>query len=138
MKRSLLFFSLTATCVLLHSCGDGASENYDTPATGGYTGTPVTPAPHPTYGDAAYETPTVTDPQAPVNPTATIDPTAVAVTPPMNPANAVGARDHYVAPGDSLWKISRIYKVPVESIKQANGMTNDTVVLGKKLIIPAQ
>jgi membrane-bound lytic murein transglycosylase D len=56
----------------------------------------------------------------------------------MNPANSSGARDHYVAPGDSLWKISRLYKVPVESIKQANGMTNDTVILGKKLIIPAQ
>ena len=136
MKRSQLFFSLTSIALLLHSCGDGASENYDTPTTGGYTGgTPVTPAPHPTYGDAAYEQQSVTDPQPPANPTSAGDP---AVSTPMNPANANGAREHYVGPGDSLWKISRLYKVPVESIKQANGMTNDTVVLGKKIIIPAQ
>jgi nucleoid-associated protein YgaU len=136
MKRTPLFFSLIATCLFLHSCGDGASENYDTPPTSGYTGTPVNPPPHPTYGDAAYEPQAVTDPQAALNPTVPGGPAVVA--PPMNPANANGARDHYVAPGDSLWKISRIYKVPVESIKQANGMTNDTVILGKKLIIPAE
>lgn len=107
---------------------------------------PVTPAPHPTYGDAAYEQQNVGQPGMlnPTIPSMPVDPGATAVAgsvtggTPVNPPNANGSRDHYVGPGDSLWKISRLYKVPVESIKQANGMTNDTVVLGKKLIIPPQ
>lgn len=44
---------------------------------------------------------------------------------------------HTVVKGDSLWAISKKYKVSVDSIKRANNMTKDTVVLGSKLNIPA-
>jgi N-acetylmuramoyl-L-alanine amidase len=43
-----------------------------------------------------------------------------------------------VIKGDSLSKISGKYHVSAASIKQANHMKNDTVVLGKKMIIPAR
>ena len=38
--------------------------------------------------------------------------------------------------GDTLSGISSKYKVPAASIKQANRMTNDVVVLGRKMVIP--
>jgi LysM repeat protein len=85
---------------------------------------PATAAP--TYGEAAYED------QTPVTPD-----TAVTTVPGI-PVTPGVAKEHYVAPGDSLWKISKQYNVPIDSIKAANSMTNDTVILGKKLIIPAQ
>jgi LysM repeat protein len=43
---------------------------------------------------------------------------------------------HTVVAGDTLSGISRKYKVPSAAIKAANRMTNDTVVLGKKMAIP--
>lgn len=107
------------------SCGD-KDGNYDTAPAAGYQ--QAAPPADPTYGAAAYEenSAAAAAPVAPVT-----DPAAPAATPGV-------AREHYVAPGDSLWKISRQYNVPIDSIKAANSMTNDTVVLGKKLIIPAQ
>ncbi len=131
---------LPAVVFLLNSCGDGSTENYDTEPTPTYTSenSGLTPAPHPTYGDAAYgDQPAIANGEGATTPPVVANPGDTANIP-MNPPNAAGAREHYVGPGDSLWKISRIYKVPVESIKQANGMTSDTVVLGKKIIIPAQ
>jgi LysM repeat protein len=43
---------------------------------------------------------------------------------------------HTVVAGDTLSGISAKYKVPSASIKQANRMTNDVVVLGRKMVIP--
>ncbi len=43
---------------------------------------------------------------------------------------------HTVVKGDTLSGISAKYKIPSASIKQANRMTNDTVVLGRKMVIP--
>jgi LysM repeat protein len=43
---------------------------------------------------------------------------------------------HTVVAGDTLSGISAKYKVPVAAIKAANGMTKDTVILGKKMAIP--
>jgi len=56
---------------------------------------------------------------------------------PSAPSGGGAATVHTVAKGDSLWAISKKYKVPVDSIKRANNMTKDTVVLGSKLNIPA-
>jgi len=44
---------------------------------------------------------------------------------------------HTVVAGDTLSGISAKYKVPVAAIKAANGMTKDTVILGKKMAIRA-
>jgi LysM repeat protein len=43
---------------------------------------------------------------------------------------------HTVVKGDTLSGLSHRYKVPMESIMQANGMTNDIVILGRKMVIP--
>lgn len=43
---------------------------------------------------------------------------------------------HIVSKGDSLWGLARKYGTSQEAIKQANGMTSDTVILGTTLQIP--
>lgn len=53
-------------------------------------------------------------------------------------AHQGGRNTHTVAAGDTLGRIAAKYGVSSASIKQANGMTNDTVVLGRKLIIPSR
>jgi LysM repeat protein len=40
--------------------------------------------------------------------------------------------------GDSLWGIARKYGTNVSAIKEANGMTSDTIIDGRTLIIPGQ
>lgn len=55
---------------------------------------------------------------------------------PSTPARAQA--NHTVVRGDTLWGISREYGVPIDDIKQANNMRNDTVVLGTTLTIPAR
>ncbi|XP_059665088.1 uncharacterized protein LOC132311269 [Cornus florida] len=41
-----------------------------------------------------------------------------------------------IVSGDTLWGLSREYGVSIEAIKEANGLTGDTIYAGKKLIIP--
>jgi LysM repeat protein len=77
------------------------------------------PADNPTYSPAAYEENTA------------------AATPGAPAAAAVAANtSHTVVRGDTLGGIARRYGVSGTAIKQANGMTSDTVVLGKQLAIP--
>jgi len=47
-------------------------------------------------------------------------------------------RVHIVQEGESLWKISRKYRVPVEAIKKANQLDSDRLRVGRKLEIPDQ
>jgi len=88
---------------------DPANPVYDTPAA--YEEGGAAPAPTPTYADA---------PAAPA--------------PPANGAAII----HTVVKGDTLSGLSKKYKVPAASIKQANRMTNDTVILDRKMVIPPQ
>lgn len=93
---------------------------------------PVQPV-NPTYDTpAAYED----------SSTAPANPEALAPVNPALPAPAGtvarGGTVHTVVARDTLSGIATKYKVPMASIKMANGMTSDTVVLGKKLVIPAQ
>ena len=81
------------------------------------------PADNPTYAPAAYE-----DHSAP--PVAPAAPAATA------PATTAASTSHTVAKGDTLGGIARRYGVSTAAIKQANAMTSDTVVLGRKLVIP--
>jgi len=77
-----------------------------------------TPGANPTYSPAAYEENSVTPA-------------------PAHPATAAAAStSHTVARGDTLSGIARQYGVSTAAIKQANGMTSDTVVLGKAMVIP--
>lgn len=43
---------------------------------------------------------------------------------------------HEVAPLETLWRISKMYDITVESIRQANHLTDNTIYVGQKLIIP--
>ena len=43
---------------------------------------------------------------------------------------------HVIQQGDSLWKISRKYKVTVDSIKNLNQLETDKLKVGKSLQIP--
>jgi N-acetylmuramoyl-L-alanine amidase len=43
---------------------------------------------------------------------------------------------HTVLEGQTMYAISNIYKVPIDSIKKANNRTDNTIHKGEKLIIP--
>jgi LysM repeat protein len=79
---------------------------------------------NPTYGQAAYEDHAATTPA----------PTAPAHASPAAPSGA--STTHVVVKGDTLGGIARRYGTTSAAIKKANGMTSDTVVLNKKLVIP--
>lgn len=130
-KPTLLLLPFAS--LLFASCGNNSTENYDTQPSSGVHAAAAQPPAHPTYGQAAYEE-TSTPPAPPTVPL----PSNAATTAAAAAPNPKGAQEYYVAPGDSLWKISSKFKVPIASIKAANNMTTDTVILGKKMIIPAQ
>lgn len=119
------------------SCASQKSDTYGT-ADAGAVNPPATTAPaNPVYDTpAAYEesgtaaTPAaVTAPATPAGPNT---PVPSAPRPPSNGAAII----HTVVAGDTLSGISAKYKVPAATIRQANGMTKDTVVLGRKMVIP--
>lgn len=115
--------SLAVSCAPKGTGGDGydVANPYAAPDYVDETGTPVVPnnvnpaydAPA-AYEDVAATTPEVTAPVAPPSP-----------------------KVHTVGRGDTLWGLSKQYGVPAASIKTANGLTRDTIVLGAKLTIPA-
>jgi len=119
--KSFHLLSASAIAIALVACapeknGYDTSNPYGTPA-GAYTPAPPVAAVNPTYDTpAAYE-----DSTAP--PAAT---------------GGQAATTHIVVKGDTLGGIATKYKVPMASIMKANNMTKDTVVLGKKLVIPAR
>lgn len=135
--KSIRFLVLPAVAAAFVSCAPkqdayDTSNPYGTPdggvAPGAMPAQPGEPV-NPIYDTpAAYE-----DSGAPV-----VDPTAVAPAAPAQPAGGAAATTHVVVKGDTLSGIAAKYKVTMASIKQANHMTKDTVVLGKKLIIPAR
>lgn len=125
----------------LASCAPQKADPYDTPAspygTADY-GQPTADT-NPVYDTpAAYEetgvTPGAQVPPSPyTSPYAAVQPTAP--TAPAAPSNGA-AIIHTVVAGDTLSGISSKYKVPSAAIKQANNMTKDIVVLGRKMVIP--
>lgn len=124
----------SAIAIALSSCAT-KNDDYDTsyaPADAGYDA----PAPsNQTYDTpAAYEdagsayTPNIPAPSTPSD----------ASAPAAPPSTGGGvATTHTIVKGDTLGGIARKYKVSIASIKAANGMTSDIVVLGKTLKIPA-
>ena len=124
-------------CFAIVSCANQNADDYDVadpyaapdygPADGGAPLQPVAPV------NPVYDTPPAYEDTAAV-PTPSPSPT---VTPPSAPAGAA-ATVHTVVKGDTLWGLSQKYKVSVDAIKQANGMTKDTVVLGTRVQIPAR
>ncbi|MES2440647.1 MAG: LysM peptidoglycan-binding domain-containing protein [Verrucomicrobiota bacterium] len=125
------------------SCASQKADQYDTAnpygaADAGQVNAPVTPPPNPVYDTpAAYEETGATTAAAPgVNvPVEPAAPNIPAPAAPQAPSNGA-AIIHTVVAGDTLSGISAKYKVPSAAIKQANSMTKDTVVLGRKMVIP--
>ncbi len=97
-----------------------AMQTYDTPAA--YEDGGTAPAPPP----IDYQTTPINPPAHPNVPSA-----------PSVPAASGPVTLHTVVKGDTLSGISKKYKVSIASIKAANNMTKDTVVLGSKIKIPA-
>ena len=127
MKPKLLI-PVALVPFLAVSCANQGGEDYDVsnpyaaPEYTDETGTPYLPS----DVNPAYEEPAVYEDTTP------------AAAQPSAPAPAPRATVHTVVRGDTLWGLSKKYNVTVDAIKQANGMTRDTVVLGAKLKIPAR
>jgi LysM domain len=129
---------LASPLLLLVSCSV-QSDEYDTPPP--YTA-PADPANAIYDSPAAYEhdvpgNPAAIDPGLPVDPGASTPAAPVAPTASNIPASSTPVV-HTVEKGDTLSGLSSKYKIPMASIRSANNMTSDTVVLGKKMVIPAQ
>jgi LysM repeat protein len=132
---------LTAALV---SCASQSADQYDTANPYGAANAALTPAAPAAPSNPVYDTPPAYEesgvasaaaavPGAPAEPTAASVPAAPVAVSPHAPAII-----HTVVKGDTLSGISAKYKIPSASIRQANRMTNDTVVLGRKMVIPPQ
>jgi LysM repeat protein len=138
---STRYLALAAFALALPSCSmfkKGGDENYDT--AGGDAGNYDTSNPYgvPDSGSGESVPYQPVNPPAPENPTygqAAYEESAAAPAAPSAPA-ATASTSHTVVRGDTLSGIARKYGTTSAAIKQANGMTSDTVVLGKTLAIP--
>jgi LysM repeat protein len=128
------------------SCASQKPDTYDTPDPYGVPDSGQVNAPaNPVYDTpAAYEETGTTSPNAPVQPIPPYDPTPSVNAPryPTTPATPTAPSNgaaiiHTVVKGDTLSGISSKYGVPSATIMKANNMTKDTVVLGRKMVIPA-
>jgi len=91
------------------------------------------------FADPVYDTPaayeesaastTTTASADPIN--ATASDSSAAALPDHAPATI-----HTVVKGDTLSGLSAKYRVPMASIMSANRMTDDKVILGRKMVIP--
>ena len=119
----------------LVSCASQKADTYDT---GDPYGTPdagLSQAPMPEYENPVYDTPAAYEEGSAAAMTPEyVPPTSSPATAPA--AGGGSAIIHTVVKGDTLSGLSAKYKVPMQSIKRANRMTNDTVILGRKMVIP--
>lgn len=133
--NSIRFLALPAVAAAIVSCAPqknsyDTSNPYGTPDGGGAVNAPYQ------AGDVAnpvYDTPAAYEDGG----DAVTDPAGVAPAMPAGASSGAAATAHVVVKGDTLSGIANKYKVPMASIKKANHMTKDIVVLGKTLIIPA-
>jgi LysM repeat protein len=131
----ILILTSSVLGIALVSCASQKADTYDTSnpygaPDAGYADTAATDPANPVYDTpAAYEE----SGQQPATPAYAPDPSSPGQTPaPGNGAAII----HTVVKGDTLSGLSKKYNVPMDSIKQANRMTNDIVVLGRKMVIP--
>lgn len=123
------------------SCASHKADQYDTtgPVAASQVNAPLNPSSNPVYDTPpAYEETAASAATMPPVPAGAVVATSPNITAPASPkvSSNGAAIIHTVVPGDTLSGISSKYKVPAATIKQANGMTKDTVILGKKMVIP--
>lgn len=132
---SIRILAPSFAAVVIVSCAPQKNDTYDTSNPTGVAASAATSEPvNPVYDTpAAYEETSgvaATVPTVPTSPHVPATPAA-----PVRSTNGA-AIIHTVVAGDTLSGLSAKYKVPSAAIKLANGMTKDTVVLGKKMVIP--
>jgi LysM repeat protein len=136
MKSSIIL-TIASLPLLIVSCAPkGGANDYDVSnpyAAPDYSASDVGGPYQAADVNPAYDAPAAYEDSAPTPYDAAASTPAQAV--PRPAANS--SKTHVVGRGDSLWKISKKYGVSIDAIKQANGMKNDTAVLGAKLKIPA-
>ena len=109
----------------------GATAKAAPPAPAPETPAPAEVAPAPAVEGGAYPAETLTPLPPPEAEPAAAAPTAA------EPAGG-GAQEYVVAAGDDLKTVAYMYGVEVEDLKRANGLQDDTVRPGQRLIIPAR
>jgi len=114
--------------IALASCASQKADIYDTSNPYGAPDAGYADA-TPDYENPVYDTPAAYE-ESGAAPSTAYQPAAPA------PSGNGSAIIHTVVRGDTLSGLSRKYNVPMESIKQANRMTNDIVVLDRKMVIP--
>lgn len=130
MKQMIQRITLPLLAIALASCASQSSDPYDTAPDYGQADAGVQD-PNPVYDTpAAYEEGGNVATAPPYGDVAEAPAEAPAV------AETRTAIIHTVVKGDTLSGLSSKYNVPAASIKQANQMTTDIVVLGRKMVIP--
>jgi LysM repeat protein len=137
----------SAIALALASCASNKSDGYDTNNPYGPADASTDSAPYQSVAptNQTYDTPAAYEDAgsttAASSPNIPATPAASSPTPSYDAAPATGgggvATVHTVVKGDTLSGIAKKYKVSIASIKAANNMTKDIVVLGAKLKIPA-
>lgn len=142
MKATLILFALVSFLV---SCTQKGKPVAPAASTGNQYGVPTSGAP------GGYNPPY--QPINPINPPATpvaaaygTPPPPVAIAPytppPATPAPApspdLNGNVYTIKAGDSLWGIARKFGTSVNAVKETNGMTGNTIIEGKSLIIPGR
>lgn len=130
--------------VVLASCASQKSGTYDTSnpygvADAGQANPSANEPANPVYETPAVyeESSTTAKVDATKTPEAAVVQPNVSAQPEVSVQSHAPGTIHVVVAGDTLSRISAKYKVPIASIKKANHMTNDVVVLGRKMVIPA-
>lgn len=141
MKATLLSLVSLAPAALLVSCAPNQAQ-VGTPVapaanTGNPYGVPTAPGLNtaPPYQEVGPINPPALPTYPPVPSIPAYNPPITPVTP---PAPTLNGNVHTIKKGDSLWGISRKYKTSVDELKSANGMTSDTIIEGRTLIIPGR
>ncbi len=130
----------SAIIVALASCA-AKKDDYDTSSPYGPADASANAAPYQPVAptNQTYDTPAAYEDAG----SAAVTPNVPVPTPSESAAASAPASSgaiattHTVVKGDTLGGIAKKYKVSIASIKAANGMTKDVVVLGKTLKIPA-
>jgi hypothetical protein len=142
MKATVILFALVS---LLASCSQKAKPVAPAANTGNQYGVPNSGAPgsyNPPYQPIAPINPPETPVPAPYGtpPVAIAPYTPGTTTPDPAPAPSpdLNGNVYTIKAGDSLWGIARKFGTSVNAVKETNGMTSNTIIEGRSLIIPGR
>ena len=138
----LVCFSLTSCQYFQRPADPAAAGAYGDTAASAYNGYAAAPQPqsYPSYqqpSPGTYAAPDYSQPAYGQNNSATGAPESTDASSGSSTRPSGGSREHVVASGENLTKISRRYGVTVDSIVRANNLTSpDQIRSGQRLAIP--